>query len=372
MNIFQPLVKDFISVQYCSFESFYVKPPSFVSSMADETDEVVRENVRFEYPVIIPKGVIASTGCILLLHGLNEANWDKYRNWAVYLANMTGKTVILFPIAFHINRAPEWWRNPRENRPLMDKRMAESVNNGALSFANVALSERLSQHPSRFYLSGRQTISDIVCLIRQIRSGNHPWLTSEAAVDFFGYSIGSFLSEIMLMANPFHLFDRSKLFIFCGGSIFKYMHGTSRFIMDKVAYNRIFQFYCEEWLEKTEKLHVIDKQEDALLKAFNAMILPEVHRADRLDFFKKKRFDIAGISLFKDRVMPFDGVEACMGKVLAADCFQQLDFPFDYSHESPFPLRAQVSEVLMNECFQKVFTKASLFLTGGKVNNSFA
>ena len=48
-----------------------------------------------------------------MLHGLNERKWDKYLAWAHYLAEETGKPVIIFPTSFHINRSLPEWLNPR-------------------------------------------------------------------------------------------------------------------------------------------------------------------------------------------------------------------------------------------------------------------
>jgi len=44
-------------------------------------------------------------------------------------------------------------------------------------------------------------------------------------------SIGAFLSQVVLMANQKNLFSDSRLFMFCGGSIFRSMFGVSRSIM---------------------------------------------------------------------------------------------------------------------------------------------
>ena len=76
-------------------------------------DNNIQENKSFSYTVFTPRGTKKIDKAILLLHGLNERNWDKYLTWAEYLALATGKAVILFPIAFHMNRTPGTWYNPR-------------------------------------------------------------------------------------------------------------------------------------------------------------------------------------------------------------------------------------------------------------------
>ena len=72
-------------------------------------DNNIQENKSFSYTIFTPKGSQKTNQAILLLHGLNERNWDKYLTWAEYLSLATGKAVILFPRAFHMNRTPMFW-----------------------------------------------------------------------------------------------------------------------------------------------------------------------------------------------------------------------------------------------------------------------
>jgi hypothetical protein len=95
-------------------------------------DSKIKENINFNYSIFQsykpdkekaikekkkdkkkkPKK-IKSRGVIILLHGLNEKDWTKYLPWAKKLTESTHKTVILFPIAFHMNRAPKEWLDPK-------------------------------------------------------------------------------------------------------------------------------------------------------------------------------------------------------------------------------------------------------------------
>ena len=81
---------------------------------------------------------------------------------------------------------------------------------GMLSFANVALSNRLTEDPMRFFKSGYQTTEDIVKLFTGIRNGTHPVIPKTGRFNIFAYSIGAFLAEIILMGNPDDLFSESK------------------------------------------------------------------------------------------------------------------------------------------------------------------
>jgi hypothetical protein len=357
------LKKSGVKVRFLSFESSYDFRLATQVSTHSLQDGSIVENNLFDYPVFLPKKWKRSDKVVVLLHGLNERNWDKYLCWAEYLAEHTRKAVVLFPIAYHMNRSPELWSDPRSMSLLVRKRQESLGADRSLCFANVALSVRLSEDPVRFYTSGRQTIEDLHKLAASMEKGTHPIFGKGTKVDFFAYSIGAFLAEITLMANPEHLFDQSKLFVFCGGSIFQSMVGESRCIMDKPAYDKLLSFYLKDWMQNERAAvasHRVTTDEARL--AFDTMIAPEVEREKRESFFKNLGSRICGISLKKDKVMPFEGVEACMGNSVATQKFELLDFPFEYSHESPFPMNANIEPTLLNDSFQRVFSKAAHFL----------
>ena len=125
------------------------------------TDDRIQENKSFSYAIFTPSGRKKNNEAIILLHGLNERTWEKYLTWAEYLTHTTGKPVILFPIAFHMNRTPGLWANPRAILPWVSKRKEEVANVTNSTFANVALSSRLSQNPLRFYASAENPF--IIC-----------------------------------------------------------------------------------------------------------------------------------------------------------------------------------------------------------------
>ena len=64
----------------------------------------------------------------------------------------------------------------------------------------------------------------------------------------------------------------------------------------------------------------------------------------------------------KDKVMPWTGIEACMGSQMAAECFSLLDFPYTYTHVSPFPVNGNIDDNLLSASFNKVFQKIIAFL----------
>jgi len=147
----------------------------------------VAENKSFVYPIFVPNNTTKSNETILLMHGLNERNWNKYLTWAEYLCNTTGKVVILFPIAYHINRSPSSWSNPHYLNEIYHIRKSLNATDRSISFANVALSERISENPHRFYSSGRQSLDDITRLVTEIKSGFHPLFEKQTHIDVFAY-----------------------------------------------------------------------------------------------------------------------------------------------------------------------------------------
>ena len=195
------------------------------------TDNHIQENKSFTYSVFTPSGKEKRDKAIILLHGLNERTWEKYLTWAEYLAKNTGKPVILFPIAFHMNRTPIRWCNPRETLSWANVRKSKINDLSNSTFANVALSIRLSKNPLRFYASGRESVYNLWQLVQEIKEGKHPLFKEDTSVNLFAYSIGALLSQVLMLANPEKMFNDTRLFMFCGGSIFSEMDGNARDIL---------------------------------------------------------------------------------------------------------------------------------------------
>lgn len=324
-------------------------------------DEAIMENQSFTYYIFTPGTKTKYKKAILLLHGLNERNWDKYLVWAYYLAEKTGHPVILFPIAFHMNRSPEAWGNPRIMQPLMELRKQNFGNNPVSTFANVALSERLTDEPLRFFTSGQQSAADIAKLIRQVNLGEHPLFEIKATVDVFAYSIGAFLAQILFLANPGGLFSKAKLFLFCGGAFFNEMNGVSKLIMDQVAFRRLRSFYIDELNQECIGLEpLVDAMNKTTTgQAFRAMLAPALMQTFRETRFRKIIHNIQAITLTNDKVIPASNTACALG---AGAHVETLDFPFAYSHEAPFPISNRALFPLVDKAFEQVFSKAARFL----------
>ncbi|MDR1308596.1 MAG: DUF6051 family protein, partial [Deltaproteobacteria bacterium] len=215
-----------------------------LSSLFSVPDGDISENREFRYHVVRPDGA-PGRGAIILLHGFNERHWDKYLPMAAFLAGRTGKSVILFPIAFHMNRAPALWNDARVMRKVSQWRKSVHPNVLESTLSNAAISIRLHQDPARFFWSGLETYENIVSLSRTIIGGGHPAFDGPATVDFFTYSIGSFLGEIVMLADEDSLFGDSRLAIFCGGPVFNRLSPVSKFILDSEASVSLYSFLIE-------------------------------------------------------------------------------------------------------------------------------
>ena len=356
--------KDFY-IRETNIDVCFINFNSYSSSTEDKfltSDRNINENSSFLYPVFVPSGRRKKDNdeVIILLHGLNERNWEKYLTWAEFMSYNSGKPVILFPIAFHINRAPLSWSNPRKMVNLLNTRKEKFIQDRSMSIANVALSNRLSQNPERFYLSGRQTWDDLTTLFDEIKTGKHPYFKEGAGIDIFAYSIGAFLSQIALMSNQKGLYTNTRLFMFCGGSIFNSMQGASRSIMDNLAFDTIRNYYINIFGNEATTSPV-KWIRDKAFSAFSSMISVERFKEEREEIFTKLAGHIKGITLTKDRVIPHEGVTEAMGAKNTESNIRNIDFPFPYTHENPFPANTKDTTSL-NKTFNNVFSEAVEFL----------
>jgi Family of unknown function (DUF6051) len=331
----------------------------------NKNDVSVSENIKFSYPVFVPSDK-NNKKVILLLHGLNERSWLKYLAWAYYLSLNTGSYVILFPISFHINRSPVIWKDPRAMMPFLKERKMIYGEIDMSSFANIALSKRLTEDPMRFFNSGYRTVCDIVKLMSLIKRGEHPVIPSGSRINIFAYSIGAFLAQIILMGDPENLFSDSRLFMFCGGSVFSNMRGTSKLIMDSLAYEKVYSFYMTDFEEEIKgKSPFVDYICNSQIgMAFRSMIDLERFRKFRENVLRRVKEQTRSIALSKDTVIPAKGIIKTMNSITLKKNYpaEVWDFPFPYSHENPFPIFDTPLSLLVDRSFERLFSTASLFL----------
>jgi hypothetical protein len=330
-------------------------------------DHKIKENSDFVYPVFLPGNKIRYDRAIILLHGLNEKNWNKYLPWGQYLSEKTKIPVILFPISFHMNRAPAEWSDPIKIQRYQVIRKAIFRDIQESTFINVAISTRLTDWPERFFLSGYQSLNDLIHLIRDIRDGNHPLFNKNTTVDFFAYSISILLVQCLIIVNPENLLDHSKFFFFAGGSFFADMNGISRYIMDSKAHEALKYYYVHQMEEviKSEKklISILDLTQFG--RAFRSMMAPDRFRNMRESMFRFFNKDIFILGLKNDRVIPCISIaETFTGvKNKIPSNMEICDPPYPYYHENPFPVKLTQYKFSINNFFERVFTRATEFLT---------
>ncbi len=319
------------------------------------------DTLRLRQELVQP-GESRSRGAIILLHGLNERGWNKYIQWGAALAEGTGRPVILFPHAWHMNRSPQTWIDRHIMTPLVAARTSMLPDTRLTTFVNVALSTRMTVSPQRFVLSGYQTVMDLSALIAMVRSGKVAGIAGGGPVDIFAYSIGALAAQVMMLSEPSPLPADSRVMLFCGGSTFGMMNGTSKLIMDSRAFEMLLSFYLG-WPSgsgrgKSDSFSSLmnDTPEG---RAFYAMTslqrLTSIHGAPFSGWDGRLR----AVSLEGDRVIPPGAVrEALRG----ADA-EVWDAGYPCTHESPFPVLSGDHAGAVDRTFGRLFENATRFLS---------
>ena len=334
--------------------------------VTDIADSKVMENRQFRYSVFTPKGTVKTDKVIMMFHGLNEKYWHKYLTWAYRLCLLTGKTVVLFPIAFHMNRAPHDWSDSRKMYSLSEERKILFPDIIDSTLTNVAISSRLQNRPQRYLWSGLQTYHDVVDFITAVRNGNHPFINNNASFDIFAYSIGSFLSQILMMTNSNKLFEESRLFIFCGGATFNRYSPVTKFILDSVANVELYSYtieHLESHLKQDKRLGHFLGDEHPEGKCFRSMLDYKTLKSFREEKLLSMSDRIAAIGLEQDAVIPpYEMMNCLKGSSLNIPIrVDAMDFDYIYKHEDPFKPMTKLNEQLMNG-YISVFDRVAAFL----------
>lgn len=313
-------------------------------------------NKKFIFPIYSNKE--SNTNTILFFHGLNESSWDKYHPWAKKLVEQTGHTVLLFPISYHINRRPKAWGEPRPMNALSKVRKSEYKDIRETSFVNAALSSRLQNNPELFFWSGFRTYNDIKKLLTEILSGKYTEINPNTKYSLFGYSIGAFFIEHLLLSLD--IFSNSKAVLFCGGPTMDLMFPISRYIYDNVAEKEMTDFYVNDFENKLNENDLIKNyfsKETREGKAFRAMLNIKRHSEYRDKKFKQIGENILAIPLTNDDVMPPDSVR----KTLKYARIEEFHFPYEYDHIAPFSLNEKIKDET-DIHFNKIFKTISEFI----------
>jgi hypothetical protein len=267
--------------------------------------------------------------------------------------------VLLFPIAFHMNRAPQAWSDTRAMFSASEQRKKQFPLILHSSLTNVAISTRLHAKPQRFVWSGLQTYYDIIQLLEQIKSGNHPAIAATASIDLFAYSIGAFLCEILMMTNYNNYFSNSKLVMFCGGPVFNRISPVSKFILDSEANVNLYSFlveHLESYLNNDERLkhYLSNAHEEGM--CFRSVLNYSAMAGFREERLQKIAERLYAVALNGDTVIyPYEVLNTLQGKYRNIPVpVDIIDLPYHFIHEAPFPATTKNAS-LVDEAFDTVF-----------------
>lgn len=332
-------------------------------------DISVAENKGFTYQIVQPQGSVGTQKVTFLFHGFNEKDWTKYLSWATAICEGTGSSVILFPIAFHMQRAPKYWSSMRAMYTLSEERKQRYPNIVQGSLSNVAISMRLHAMPQRFIWSGLQTYYDVIQLLEACKAGEHPYIQKDFEFDIFAYSIGGFLAQILKLTNYKGYFSNTKVCLFCSGATFNRLSPVSKFILDSEANVALYSFlveHFEKFVLKDPVLHHYIHEDHLEGKVFLSMLNYQKGRTVREELLKKYEKDLYAITLKKDMVIPsFEVINTLQGAYRnIAIKVDEMDFDREYTHENPFPSNVGNREQIEAD-FAEVFAKVCAFYTNG-------
>lgn len=342
-----------------------INEPDIIQELIHKTDAEIPENIDFRYHVMMPKNVDKVDNVVFMFHGFNEKYWTKYSPWAYHVVNNTGKAVIMFPIAFHMNRAPALWSDTRAMYSVSGKRKESHSEIICSSLSNVAISSRLNNKPQRFIWSGFQTYYDVIDLVETIKANQHALINPDATIDFLSYSIGTFLGEIIMLTNHKGYFSKSKYATFCGGPVFNRINPVSKFILDSEANVALYSFvieHLESHIKRDAVLREFFKKTD-VGSNFAKMLNYNTETAIRENMFREFSDRFYAITLKEDKIIPpYEVMNTLQGSRRDINTkVEVLDYPYKYIHEDPFPSLERITDEVDRQ-FKFTFDKISDFL----------
>lgn len=351
--------------EYCSAADPDYEP-DIIQAMLNKSDAEIMENIKFRYHIFRPAGEAKVKEIILLFHGFNEKYWSKYLTWAKKLVDDTGKAVVLFPIAFHMNRAPLSWSDSRQMFSISQQRKERHPDVLCSTLSNVAISTRLHNKPQRFIWSGLQTYYDVIDFVENIKAGLHPAIDKDATIDFFSYSIGSLLAQILMMTNKNGYFSQSKFCMFCGGAVFNRLSPVSKFILDSEVNVSLYSYvveHLESHMKRDELLrHYLGEAHPEGVN-FRSMLNYKCLTESREAIFNSMSDRVLAVTLTKDTVVPaYEVINTLQGvKRNIPIQVDVLDYPYPYKHEDPFPALSSIADSV-DEHFNRTFDRICAFL----------
>lgn len=328
-------------------------------------DVFVSENKDFQYFILKPKKDTKAKKVTFLFHGFNEKNWDKYLPWGKAICDRTQSTVVFFPLAFHMQRAPLQWSEKRKMFKLCEQRKKKFPNIINSSLSNVAISMRLHAMPQRFIWSGVQTYYDVIQFIEDCKNGKNDLIDKDFTFDMFAYSIGGLLAEILKLSNHNNYFKDTKVALFCSGAVFNRITPVSKFIIDSEAIVALYSYLVEHFdsfLKKDEMLNHFMSENHFEGKVFHSMFEYQKMMTFREQMLKNAENHFYAIALKGDTVIPsYEVVNTLRGANRNINIkVDEIDFDYTYSHENPFPI-SKLDSKEIDKNFQIVFDKIGDF-----------
>lgn len=359
----------------CSLHKEKFKPGETVINEIGHIDDMIHipdneilENKHFNYRIFMPASKTRADRAVFILNGFNEKNWDKYLPWAHFLAERLQCAVILFPIAFHMNRTLSIWSDKKKMYLLCEKRKKMFPNVMKSSLSNVAISMRLHSRPQRFIWSGLQTYYDIIGFLEECKAGENEFISPAAKFHFVAYSIGCLLGEILKLTNYNGYFTDSRLCLFCGGAVFNRLSPCSKYILDSEANVALYSYmieHIEKHLSNDPRLkHYIDGPHPEG-HIFYSMLDYKVNREFREELFNEVSKNLLAITLKQDTVIPpYEIINTLQGAARNIPVPVEIyDFPYPYNHVTPFPAKEKDQESI-NKNFRMIFNRIAAFMEG--------
>lgn len=205
-----------------------------------EEDRAFTENESFHAALCVPEHGAPFRELCVLFHGLNEGTEAKLLPWAVNLARR-GTPALIFPSSLHLSRRPSSFLSARGDA-FAERRVV--ANNARVSPYNAMLSQRMATRPDRFLRGALQTYRDVVDVARALERGTFADPFAKGArMSFLGYSIGGYLAQLALLANPEGLFSESRALLFSTGAALAQVRPQTILILDVDAQDQLTRYY---------------------------------------------------------------------------------------------------------------------------------
>jgi pimeloyl-ACP methyl ester carboxylesterase len=174
-------------------------------------------NQAFDFPVFVPARGSAAPRALVVLHGLNETYYQKLVPWAYAYTVHAGAPSLIFPMAYYLNRRPPALYVDNNVFIRDYKRRRTLPGNAYSSPFNSTRSGRLDARPERLFGEMLQSYRDLRRIAAAARAGTLAPLPAGTRLDFLGYSLGGYLSLMLLASDPDGLFAESRVLLFASG-----------------------------------------------------------------------------------------------------------------------------------------------------------